>query len=67
MIDGLSITKQMICNNINCKYAGYIDYGNLSVEKEDECASEALAFMLKGLKSFWKYPVAHFLTNKCNS
>ena len=57
----------MIHNKIDYKDAGFIDYGSLSVEKEDECASEALAFMLTRLKTFWKGPEGYFLTKKCNS
>ena len=67
MIDGMAIRKQMIYDKINCKYAGFIDYGNLSVENGEEYASEALVFMLTGLKTYWKCPVGYFLTNKCNS
>ena len=67
MIEGMTIRKQMIYDKINCKYAGFIDYGNLSVENREEYASEALVFMLTGLKTYWKYPVGYFLTNKCNS
>ena len=59
--------KQMIYDKINCKYAGFFDYGNLFAENGEEYASEALAFMLTGLKVYWKCPICYFLTNKCNS
>ena len=36
MIDGMTIRKQMIYNKIHCNYAGFIDYGNLSVENGEE-------------------------------
>ena len=62
MIDGIAIRKQMIYDQVNCKYAGFTDYGNLSVENGEEYASEALVFMLTGLKTYWKCPVG-----KCNS
>ena len=67
MIDGVAIRKQMIYDKINWKYAGFTDYGNLSVENGEEYASEGLAFMLKGVKTYWKCPVGYFLTNNCNS
>ena len=67
MIDGMAIKKQIIYGKINCKYAGNIDYGNLSVENGEDYASEALVFMLTGLKIYWKFPVGYFLTNKCSS
>ena len=63
----MEIWKQMIYDKINCKYAGFIDYRNLSVENGEEYASEALVFMLTGLKTYRKCPVGYFLTNKCNS
>ena len=63
----MAIRKQMIYDKINRKYAGFIDYGNLSVENGEEYASEALVFMLTGLKTYWKCLVGYFLTNKCNS
>ena len=40
MIDGMAIRKQMIYDKINCNYAGFIDYGNLSVKNREEYASE---------------------------
>ena len=67
MIDGMAIRKQMIYDKINCKSAGFTDHENLSVENGEEYASEALVFMLTGLKTYWKCPVGYFLTNKCNS
>ena len=63
----MAIRKQMIYDKVNCKYAGFTDYGNLSVENGEEYASEALVFMLTGLKTYWKWPVGYFLSNKCNS
>ena len=57
----------MIYDKITCKYAGFIDYRNLSVENGEEYASEVLVFMLTGLKTYWRCPVDYCLTNKCNS
>ena len=57
MIDEMAIRKQMIYDTIVCKYTGFIDYGNLFVENGEEHASEALVFMLKGPKTYWKCPV----------
>ena len=66
MIDELAIWKQVIYDKINCKYAGFIDCENLSLEIE-EYVSERSVFMLSGLKTYWKCPVGYFLNNKCNS
>ena len=48
----MAIRKQMIYNKVNCKYAGFIDYGNLSFENGEEYASEALVFVLTGLQTY---------------
>ena len=48
----MGIRKQMIYDKISCKYAGFIDYRNLSVENGKEYASEAFVFMLTGLKTY---------------
>ena len=58
----MAIKKQMIYDKINCKSAGFIDYGNLSIKNGEEHASEALVFMLTVLKTYWKCPVPHFVT-----
>ena len=34
------------------------------MEPSDERASEALAFLLVGLRSHWKCPMGYFLSNK---
>ena len=57
----------MIYDKINCKSAGFIDYGYLSIKNGEEYASEALVFMLTGLKTYWKCAVLHFVINICNS
>ena len=54
-------------HKINSKYAEFIDYGNLPVENREEYASESLAFMLTGLRTYCKCPVGYFLTNNCYS
>ena len=54
MIDEMVISKQIIYDKLNCKYVGFVEYGNLSVENGEEYASEALVLMLTGLKTYWK-------------
>ena len=60
MIDELAIWKQVIYDKITCKYAGFIDCENLSLEIREEYVSERSVFMLSGLKTYWKCPVGYF-------
>ena len=36
------------------------------MEPNEELASEALAFLLVGLRSHWKCPIGYFLSNNAN-
>ena len=67
LLDGMSIRKQILYDPVISKYTGFIDYGNLFPENSENTASDALVFMLVGLKSYWKTPAGYFLTNKCDS
>ena len=67
LIDGMTIRKQVIYDQGKSRYVGFVDYGNLVPENTETIASEALVFMLVGLKCQWKCPVGYFLTNKSNS
>ena len=51
LVDGMSIHKQVIYDQINSKYSRFVHYGNLVPENSENLASEALVFMLTGLKS----------------
>eukprot|EP00795_Rhopilema_esculentum_P001055 gene1055-15385_t len=67
LIDGMSIRKQVTYDQLKSKYSGFVDYGNIIPENSENLASEALVFMLTGLKSHWKCPVGYFLTDKLNA
>lgn len=67
LLDGMAIRKQIIYDQAKSKYIGFVDYGNLVPENSEAYASEALVFMLVGLKSKWKCPVGYFLIDKCNA
>ena len=42
-------------------------YGNITPQHLQNIASEALVFMLVGLKYSWKFPVGYFLTGKSDA
>ena len=67
LIDAMAIRKQVIYDQARSKYSGFVDYGNLIPENTEWSASEALDFMLTGLKNHWKCPVGYFLIDKCNA
>ena len=49
------------------QYVGTINYGTAVPEVEDDLATEALVFLIVGLKSHFKHPVAYFLQKKCSA
>ena len=67
LIDAMAIRKQVIYDQARSNYSGFVDYGNLIPENTESPASEALVFMLTGLKNHWKCPVGYFLIDKCNA
>ncbi|KAI5716664.1 hypothetical protein M8J76_010347 [Diaphorina citri] len=67
VIDGMSIRKQIIWSQSDQKFLGYCDFGDAQIEGHDVPATEALVFMLVGLKEKWKWPIAYFLQNKTSA
>ena len=67
ILDGMSIRKQILYCQRLAKYVGFTDYGNLVPEGAETPASEALVFMLVGLKSKWKCPIGYFLIDKADA
>ena len=65
VLDALAICKQVQWEPANDKYRGFVDYGPL--EAPELIPSEALAFLLVGLRSHWKQPIGYFLTDKANA
>ncbi|KAK0138228.1 DNA transposase THAP9 [Merluccius polli] len=58
MLDGMSIRKQVLYDAHTGTMRGFVDIG-MGVDETTE-ASEALVFMVVGLKSHWKMPVAFY-------
>ncbi|KAI5706041.1 hypothetical protein M8J75_004328 [Diaphorina citri] len=67
IIDGMAIRKQILWSHGDNKFVGYCDFGDAQLEGHDVPATEALVFMLVGLKSKWKWPVGYFLQNKSSA
>ena len=60
----MAIRKQVIYDKTKAKFTGFVDYGGCTPDHSEEQASEALGFLLGGLRSHWKAPIGYFLTNK---
>lgn len=68
VIDGMAIRKQIIYCHAEKRFIGHCEFGQyLNVEASDVPATEALVFMLVGLKNAWKWPIAYFMQNKSNA
>jgi hypothetical protein len=61
----ISSRKQVQWEPANNKYSVFVDYGPL--EAPEIIASEALVFLLVGLRSHWKQPIGYFLTDKATA
>ena len=64
IIDAMSIRKQAEWDVKKEKYSGFINYGEVTPEKPDTMASEALLFLLVGTRTHWKCPIGYFLSDK---
>ena len=67
MLDGMAIRKQVMYDPKKDQYFGFINYIGAVVEPSEELASEALAFLLVGLRGHWKCPIGCFLINKMSA
>lgn len=65
MADEMAIRSQLIWNESQKKYIGYVDYGLKNEDSDStEDATQALVFMVVPVNSRGKLPVAYYLTNK---
>ena len=66
--DAMSIKASTIYNKHIGRYEGFIDYGpDIVVDDENKIPTDALVFMLVGLKGHWKYPIGYTLCDKHNA
>ena len=62
VVDAMNIKKNIVFNKEDGCYQGFSDYGSgIICSSPDEVASEALVFMLVGLRTYWKYPRVCFM------
>ena len=67
IMEAMAIRKQVIYDKTKAKFTGFVVYGGCIPEHSEGQASEALGFLLVGLRSHWKAPIGYFLTNKTNA
>lgn len=60
MVDAMSIKQQIEFDSRRQMFTGFVDLG--TGEESETPASEALVFMLVGLKGHWKAPVAYYFS-----
>ena len=64
ILDGIHLKSGLIYNHSTGNYEGYVSYGeNIVCIDEDKEATEALVFMLVGLRGHWKVPIGYVLIN----
>ena len=68
LFDAMSIKSNVFYNKSTGSYEGFISYGtDIIAFNEDTVATEALLFMLVGMRSNWKYPIGYVLIEKISS
>ena len=66
MLDAMSIRKMQSYDHHSRTMLGFCDLGN-GPEEDGKEASEVMVFMLTGLRSSWKAPVAFFFTTSLSA
>lgn len=65
IIDAMAIKNSITYDKSSGHYIGFCDFGkDISVCEPDTPATEALIFMLVGLRGHWKTPIGYVLSNK---
>lgn len=62
--DAMSIRKKILYDSSEDTFLDYCDFGGIQAEAQETPATEALVFMLVGLKGKWKCPIGYFLQAK---
>ena len=62
IIDSMALRKQRVYSHQEGRNLGYVDIG--TGEDRSKLAGEALVFLIKGLKTKWRYPIGYFLVGK---
>ena len=65
VVDGMGLKSSRDWNKHKDKINGLTNYGEgIVLDDPDEVASEALVFLLVGMRKHWKYPTGYALCNK---
>lgn len=67
MFDSMHLKKAYSYDTGTQTYIGSVNYGHLHTGCEDTLATEALVFMVVGLKKHFKLPIGYFLIDKISS
>ena len=68
IFDGMYIKSGIVYNKSNGNYEGFANFGgDISAFDPDAMATEALVYMLVGLRGHWKIPVGYVLCNSINA
>ena len=68
LFDGMYIKSDVVYNKSKGCYEGFANFGeDISAFNPDVVATEALVFMLVGLKGHWKTPIGYVLCNSTNA
>ena len=67
VFNAMAIRKQTLWDPTKDAYVGFVNYGDVLPELSDILASEALVFVVVGLRSHWKCPIAYFLIDKISA
>lgn len=62
IIDSMNLRKQRIYSPHEGKNVGFVDIG--IGDENPNLAGEALVFLVKGMKTKWRYPIGYFLVGK---
>lgn len=68
IFDGMAIRQQLLWDQQQRKFQGFCDYGSeITMEKNEVEAKEALVFLVVSLKATWKFPIGYFLKHQMTS
>lgn len=66
-LDEMSLKKEIVSEKNSQNVWGYVDFGaDIQYSNNQEAATEAFVFMVVGVNSNFKLPVAYFFINKLN-
>ena len=60
LCDGMKIRSSVMYNKTTGSFEGFVNLGkDIVTSEEDVIATEAIVFMLVGLRRHWKYPIGY--------